>query len=731
MARVPLRHQLTTTECAAACLAMIASFHGRDTRVAECRELLGIGRDGVSTAHLAAAGPKLGLHVRTERAEVPRTVEEPVIAFLTEQHFVVVERADARRVRIADPGSGRAWLSREDFERRYSGVVVRVTPQAGFVRRRTPVRDRLMIRYLRDFIAMPGSGPLLGAVVACAVVLKMLALVLPLATQQVVDSFAPGQRADVLPAFIAVVAGTTLIAGLMTLLRELAVLTLSVRAERVLGRQLIRHMLRLPLSFYIQRRRGDLLARLGSVSTTRESVSQRLLTTVLDLALLTGYLIGLALLAPGYLPVVLALAVTQMVMVVRVSPRVGAVYQRELTTKAEEQSYLTETLEAIVPVKANGAEPRAEHHWSGLLERYCGALIARSRITAVLDAVNQALATLTPLLLLLFGLVFVLSGQMTLGTALAANAVALAVLIPIQTLAGTGQSYPMLRSQIERVYDIVDAEEEPTGARRLPEGAASRVDVEGLTFHYQTDAPPVLHEVSFSVPAGSKLGIVGRTGSGKSTIALLVLGLLRPSGGVVRFDGHPLDDLDIHHLRSRCGAVLQDLNLFNGSIRDNLTLGRPDASDGDLVWSARIAGLHDDVLAMPMGYGTLVGEAGAALSAGQRQRVALARALIHRPRLLILDEATSHLDPDTERRVDAELSRLEVTRIVVSHRLSAIRDAHQILVLDQGRVCALGRHEELVTQGGVYTRLFAPHPNHPFQGTANRPAPIGQGAPHV
>ncbi|GHE35212.1 cyclolysin secretion ATP-binding protein [Streptosporangium violaceochromogenes] len=707
MPRVPLRHQLTTTECAAACLAMIASYHGRDTRVAECRDLLGIGRDGVSVAHLAAAAPRIGLRVRAERVPSLRTVDEPLIAFLTEQHFVVVERATSRRVRIADPGSGRAWLHREDFDRRYSGVVVHVSKAPDFAHRRTPFREWLMIRYLRDFVAMPGSRPLLTAVVACAIVLKLLALVLPVATQQVVDTFVPGHRADVLPAFVAVVAGTTLLAGLMTLLRELAVLTLRVRAERTLGHRLIRHMLRLPLSFFIQRRRGDLLARLGSVSATREAVTQRLLTMVLDVALLTGYLVGLALLAPGYLLVVLALAAVHILLVVRVSPRVGAVYQRELTTKAEEQSYLTETLEAIVPVKANGVEPRAEQHWGGLLEKYRAALIARSRITAVVDAVSQSLATLAPLLLLLFGLTLVLSGRMSLGTALAANAVALAVLAPVQAVAGAGQSYPMLRSQIERVYDIVDAEEEPTGRLRLPDGTAARVEVADLTFHYQPDAPPVLRNIAFTVPAGTKLGIVGHTGSGKSTIALLVLGLLRPTRGTVRYDGHGLDDLDVHHLRSRCGAVLQDLNLFNGSIRDNLALGRPDAREADVVRAARIAGLHEDVLAMPMGYGTLVGEAGAALSAGQRQRVALARALVHRPRLLILDEATSHLDPDTERRVDAALSGLEVTRIVISHRLSAIRDAHQILVLDKGEVSALGRHEDLITEGGMYTRLFA------------------------
>ncbi|MGW4640583.1 peptidase domain-containing ABC transporter [Sphaerisporangium sp. NPDC004334] len=707
MARVPLRHQLTSTECAAACLAMIASFHGRDTKVAECRELLGIGRDGVSAAHLIAAAPRMGLHARTERVAHLDGTDEPVIAYLSDHHFVVVERVTARRVRIADPGAGRLWQSREDFDRRYGGVLVRVTPGPDFTRRRTPMREWLMLRYLRDFVALPGSRGLLGVVLACAVVLKTLALVLPIATQQVVDTFVPDRRADILPVFAIVVAGTTVLAGAMTLLRELVVLGLRVRAEATLGRRLIRHMLRLPLSFFIQRRRGDLLARLGSVSTTRETVTQRLLTMVLDAALLTGYLIGLAVLAPGYVPVVVVLGGVHVLLVVRLSPRTAAVYQRELSAKAEEQSYLTETLEAVIPVKANGVEERAEQHWAGLFDRYRAALAVRGRITAGLEALHQALTTAAPLLLLLTGLALVLNGSMTIGTALAASTVALAVLAPIQGLAGAGQSYPMLRSQIERVYDIVDADEEPSGQVRLAPDAPSGVEVEGLVFHYQSDGPPVLSGLAFAVQPGDKLGIVGRTGSGKSTIALLVLGLLRPTAGTVRHGGHDLSDLDVHDLRSRCGAVLQDLNLFNGSIRENLTLGREDATEAEVVRAARIAGLHDDVVAMPMGYGTLVGEAGAALSAGQRQRVALARALVHKPRLLILDEATSHLDPETERRVDAALSGLEVTRIVISHRLSAIRDAHQILVLDRGRVVERGRHEELIAREGTYRELFA------------------------
>jgi ATP-binding cassette, subfamily B, bacterial len=238
----------------------------------------------------------------------------------------------------------------------------------------------------------------------------------------------------------------------------------------------------------------------------------------------------------------------------------------------------------------------------------------------------------------------------------------------------------------------------------------------------------VLTDISFSVPAGGKVGIVGRTGSGKSTIAMLTLGLLRPEAGEVWHDGVALAKLDLADLRASCGAVLQELSLFNGSIRDNITLGRAGIADSDLAWAARVAGLHADVLRLPMGYETMVGGGGAALSAGQRQRVALARALVHRPRLLILDEATSHLDPGTERRVDEALSQLQVTRIVISHRLSAIRNADEILVVEQGRITARGDHDILVTQPGAYRDLFGAEPTPPDgrRGPAGRLHAVGE-----
>ncbi|NUR51502.1 MAG: peptidase domain-containing ABC transporter [Hamadaea sp.] len=707
--RVPLRYQLTKTECAAACLAMVLSHYGRHTTVPACRDLLGAGRDGASAAALAEAAEQSGLDVDVDTRADPfqDRLDGVAVAFLSSHHFVVVAGASRRHVTIVDPSSGRQTLSRTEFAQRYGNVLLRLRPGPRFEPKRARLRDDPMLRYLWQFVAAPGGRRLLALTVVLAAALQIIGLGVPLLTKFVVDTMVPANRADLLPACAAGVLLFAALSGGLSAARAAALLTLRGRADRLLTAAFVGHLFRLPMSFFLDRARGDLLLRLASVSTTREALTQQLLTTFLDGALLTAYLIGLVLLSPLYALLITPLFAAQMTVLAVTYRRLRTLTQHELALKAEEQNYLVEALEAVAPLKANGVQDRAVRRWAGLFDRYQAAMLRRGWTTAWLGGLQRGVGTLGPLLLLVAGAWMVLSGRMSLGAMLAANAVALSVLAPMETFASFGQMYHSVRAQVERLFDVVDTQAEPSGPVRLPAGSPARVELDEVTFHYQARQEPVLAGVSVDLPPGGKLGIVGRTGSGKSTLALLMLGLLRPDSGEVRHDGVRLADLDVDHLRSRCGAVLQELTLFNGSVRDNLVLSKPDAGQDDVVHAARLAGLHDDVVALPMGYDTLVGEGGAALSAGQRQRVALARALIHRPRLLILDEATSHLDPETERLVDDALGRLRVTRVVISHRLSAIRNADQILVMDRGRVAQRGRHDDLIGQDGIYRRLFA------------------------
>jgi ABC-type bacteriocin/lantibiotic exporter with double-glycine peptidase domain len=710
---------------------MVLSHHGRSTSVPQCRALSATGRDGVSVPELARAAEAAGLEVTVDRSERPfdRPLAGPAIAYLSRRHFVVVAEAGDRWVRAVDPAVGRVRLSRAEFDEAYGGVLLRLAPGPGFQRRRTALRDQPMVRYMTQFVGVPGARRLLAATVALAAGLQAMGLATPLLTKTVVDAAVPGGHHLSLAAVAAGIALVTAVCGMLALGRALALLAVRVRGDRMMSTRFVGHLFRLPIGFFLDRGRGDLLMRLSSVASARETLTQQLMATVIDGALLVGYVIGLVLVSPLYAAALVPLFAAQLLLLAGTYRRMRILSQQELRARSEEQSYLVEALESIVPLKANGVEARAARRWESLFDACQDAVRRRGRTVAGIGAARQALSTLAPLALLWVGAWLVLSHRMSLGTVLAANAVALSVLAPLETFASSGQVYQAVRAQVERVFDVVDAPEEPSGTVRLPAGVPSRITLRDVTFHYQDAERPAVRGVSVDLAPGAKLGVVGRTGSGKSTLGLLVLGLLRAGEGEIRYDGVPMAELDIWDLRSRCGAVLQELTLFNGTIRENLCLARPGATPREIVEAATVADLHDDVLAMPMGYDTIVGQGGNALSAGQRQRVALARALVHRPRVLLLDEATSHLDPATERRVDAALAELDVTRIVVSHRLSAVRNADETLVLDRGRVVQRGRHAELVREPGLYRELFGSRDEHPDGPAEDTPPDRPRGRP--
>lgn len=700
-----MRYALNRGETGAACLAAVLSHHGRDTSVTEIRSVLQQHGGGATLAELATVAESSAMSAAT--GPLGTKVTAPAIVALQPRHFVVVERADAHHAWIVDPSLGRQRWRRAEFDRRHNGAALHLTPTNRFRAKRTRARDTVIPRYVKTLFGAPGGRRLLAATLLLAAAMHAVGLATPLLTKIVVDTVIPRHDTGLLGILAVAVIGGALLAGLLSLLRALALLALRKCADEALTGRIIGHLLRLPVTFFLDRGRGDLIMRLSSVSSTRETLTQQLMTTVLDGFLLTGYLVGLSAFAPAYLPVVLPLIVLYAVLVGVSHRTLRNLVQRELVAKSDEQNHVAELLNAMVPIKANGLTERLHARWAGLFAVYQQAMLRRGRAAAWLIGAQRAVSTLGPLALLVAGGWLVLAERVSLGEMLAANAVALAVLAPLDTFANIGQIYQTVLVQMERVFDVLDTPAESGGDKKLAHGKAVGVDLDGVSFRYRDDHPPVLEDITLRVNPGSKVCVVGRTGSGKSSLGLLVLGLMTGQSGEVRYDGIPLGELDLADLRSRCGAVLQELSLFSGSVRDNLTLGRPEATEHEIVEATTIAGLHEDILALPRQYDTEIGDGGAALSSGQRQRMALARALLSKPGLLVLDEATSHLDPRTERAVDAALDTMSVTRVVISHRVSAARDADQVVVLDRGRIVQRGTHDTLIDTPGPYRDLFS------------------------
>ena len=376
-----------------------------------------------------------------------------------------------------------------------------------------------------------------------------------------------------------------------------------------------------------------------------------------------------------------------------------------LQAQADTQSNAYELLAGIETLKAAGAEHRAADHWAGLFIDQVNIDVARGHLMAAVDSVMSTLQIASPLVILMVGTFQVLAGSISLGTMLTPRPWS-RLLGPLATLVSSGLQLQQLASYMQRINDVLDTPPEQHGEHVRPAPRLSgQVRADDVSFSYGTLAPSVVSNVTLEIRPGQHVGIVGRSGSGKSTFAHLLLGLYRPTTGRIEYDGQDLADFDAGSVRRQLGIVTQHPYLFGSSIRDNIALTNPELPLEAVVEAARIACVDDDIAAMPMGYDTLLHDGGASISGGQRQRIALARALVQQPSILLLDEATSELDTATEQKIYTNLEAIASTTIVIAHRLSTIRNADLIVVMDQGRIVEAGTHEQLLSRQGAYTAL--------------------------
>jgi ABC-type bacteriocin/lantibiotic exporter with double-glycine peptidase domain len=685
---------------------MILTYYGRPTSVAECRTYCDAGRDGLTAASIAEAGRRFGLRVRGFSVDLAdfQGLPLPAIAHWNFNHFVVVERSWATGAEIVDPAAGRRHLTAAEFDEGFTGVVLTLEPGAHFEMRR--VGRSAWLGSLGRVLRTPGTRGVLAQIVAASLLLQGLGLTVPVVTKVLVDEVLPFRITGAM-GVLGLGLGFIVLAQLVSsALRATLLLTLRARLDAQLMLGFFEHVLSLPFRFFQQRATGDLLMRLSSNTVIREALASHTTSAILDGVFVVVYLGLLLWYVPAFGALALGLGALEVGLVLGSSRLLFPLTQRELVAEAVSESYLVEALTGIATLKASGTEHRALEHWANLFSRHLNVALQRGQVVAVIESLTSMLHVLAPLLLLWMGTWRVLDGSLSLGTMLAGNAVAIAFLAPLGALALSGQQLQLVRAHLERLADVAEAvpEQDRAGVATAP-ALSGRIEVRGVSFRYTADSPWVLRDVSFTVAPGQKVALVGPTGSGKSTLALLLLGLYEPTEGDILYEGRALRGLHYGGLRRQCGVVLQDPALFSGSVRQNIAFHDPGLPFGRVEEAARLAAIHDEILAMPMGYETLVAEGGMGLSGGQVQRICLARAFSTRPAVLILDEATSHLDVATEAAIERNLNRLDCTRLVIAHRLSTVRTADLILVLEAGVVVERGGHAELLVAGGRYAAL--------------------------
>jgi ABC-type bacteriocin/lantibiotic exporter with double-glycine peptidase domain len=730
--RVPFIAQTAASDCGSACLAMSLATHGKHVPLDDVRAVTGLSRHGLDAQRLLAAAAHFGLRGRGVHLRTPDDLaylDAGSILHWEFRHFVVLERAEKSGAWIVDPAQGRRFATRAQLDRALTGVALTLEPGPEFATggsRRTPLLGRYLKRVL-------GHDAALVRVLLASVLVQLFALALPLLTRLVVDRVVPHADRQL---FWILAAGAAMLIGfsaLASFIRGQVLLALRTRLDAQLTTDFLEHLVHLPFSFFQQRSTGDLMMRVASNSTIREILTSAVLSGALDGLMVVSYLV-LLLVADVHLGFVVAgLAVLRVAILIGAMRRRQRLTSEQLQAQSAAQSYEVQLLSGIEAVKACGAERRAVDTWSHLFIRQLNLSLARGRLDVLVTALLDALGLASPLIVLLYGSARVMTGDLTLGTMLALAALAAGFLAPISTLVANGSQFQLLGSYLERLEDVLSTPAEPQG-RDLPRPAAfaGRIELDEVTFRYGPLVAPALSGVSLDVAPGSLVAVVGPSGSGKSTLTGVVAGLITSQDGAVLYDGRPVEQFPREWLRARLAYVPQHSYLFGTTIRANIALANPELPFERIVEAARLAAIHDDIAALPMGYDTVLADAGTSLSGGQRQRIALARALAGRPKVLILDEATSALDAVTEQIIQDNLRSLRTTRIVAAHRLSTIRDADVILVLDHGRAVEQGSHAELVARNGLYRQLVSAQLASAEEATPLNPrtshAPSGVGA---
>ena len=707
-AKTPTVYQMEATECGAASLAMVLGYFGKSLPLEKLRIETGVSRDGCNMKNIMRAGKKFGLEVHGYRKDLDGLFELPVpcIIHWNFNHFVVWEGRKGDVCYINDPAQGRRKLTVEDIDDCFTGVVLTFALTDAFEKSHES-------ETMRSFVMQRLKGQLgaVNALVCLGFFLMIPGIVVPVFSKVFIDDILLGGNDDWVTALLFAMLGTMVFKAALTYYRGRLMHRLQNKMAMLSGYRLLAHMLRLPVSFFDQRYTGDLSNRIQNNENVTTFLTSDLADVMLNAIVAPLYLIILLIYSPLLTLLIVIITAANMFAMKKSSEYLSTMSMKAQQDQSKLIGVLFSGLRITSTLKASGTENEFISRLQGNYAKSINTEQNMGMRQEMLNAIPEVTNNLINVVVLIAGGVLVIRGHMTAGSLIAYTSLQASFTQPVTAVAGFIQKIETTRADMARVNDIMKYEQDSrysvTEYTDLSEKLQGEVELDNLSFGYDILKDPIVSDFSFHLEPGQSIAFVGASGSGKSTVSKLCSGLYVPWTGEIRMDGVPVSQIPPEILSASISTVSQNITLFSGSIRDNMTLWDKYISKEDMVRAAKDACIHDFITTKPGAYSYELSEGGSNLSGGQRQRLEIARALVCNPSILIMDEATSALDPIVEKQIIDNIKRRGCTCIIVAHRLSAIRDCDEIIVMEQGRIVQRGSHEELAKVPGHYQRLIS------------------------
>lgn len=709
VAKVPVVMQMEALECGAASLAMILAYYDKWIPLEQVRSDCGVSRDGSNAANVLRAARSYGMIAkgyRYEPEELKKYGKFPCIVHWNFNHFVVLNGFKKDKAVLNDPAKGNYTVSMKVFDESFTGICLMFEPGDNFEPSGKP---KSMMSFARE--RMKGSAVAVAFVILTSIISNLIGIINPAFSRIFLDRLLTGVNPEWFMPFIMALALIGIIQLVVSWISAVYSLKINGKMDAVGNTTFMWKVLRMPMEFFSQRMAGDICQRQSSNSNIAKTLVSTFAPLLLNTIMMIFYLVvmlrySLVLTLIGLISIVVNFFVSRIISAKRVN--ITRVQMRDAGKLA---GTTVAGIEMIETIKAAGAENGFFEKWAGYQASVNTAQVKYARLNQYLGLIPSAVSGITSIAVLMLGVYLVIQGEFTIGMVMAFQGFLSSFQAPAMTLISAGQTMQEMRTEMERIEDVMKyptdveyAEDEKDDGREYSK-LSGNIELKNITFGYSKLAKPLISDFNLTLKPGQRIALVGGSGSGKSTIAKLISGLYKPWSGEILFDGKPMSEIDREVFTGSLAVVDQDIILFEDTIANNIKMWDKSIEDFEMIMAARDAQIHEDIMQRENGYQYKITEGGKDFSGGQRQRLEIARVLAQDPTIVILDEATSALDAKTEYEVVKAIKDRGITCIVVAHRLSTIRDCDEIIVLDYGEVKERGTHEELMKQGGLYTKL--------------------------